>query len=100
MTGRAVLLTGSLASGKTAVAQEIVAVAKQLDLRAAAIDVDWLGWATGATVGLDELIARNLSAVADNYVAAGSTTSSSLAPSSIRAACRPSPARCRNGSSR
>jgi hypothetical protein len=69
--GRAVLLTGSLASGKTAVAQEMVAIAKDLGLPAAAIDLDWLSWATGATIGLDELIARNLSAVAGSYAAAG-----------------------------
>jgi hypothetical protein len=71
MPGGAVLLTGSLASGKTAVAQEIVAIARDLGLRAAAIDLDWLGWTTGTTIGPDELIARNLSAVAGNYAAAG-----------------------------
>lgn len=49
----------------------MVAIAKDLGLRAAAIDLDWLGWATGPTIGLDELIARNLSAVAGNYAAAG-----------------------------
>lgn len=52
-------------------AQEIVAVAAKLGLRAAAIDLDWLGWATGATIGLDELIGRNLEAMAGNYEAAG-----------------------------
>jgi hypothetical protein len=71
VTRRAVLITGSLASGKTAVAQEIIAVAAKLGLRAAAIDLDWLGWAAGATMGLDELIARNLVAMAGNFEAAG-----------------------------
>lgn len=71
MTRRALVLTGGLATGKTAVAKEVVAIASRLGLRAAAIDLDWLGWATGATVGLDDLIARNLSAVAGNYAAAG-----------------------------
>ncbi len=65
------LITGSLASGKTAVAQEIIAVAAKLGLRAAAIDLDWLGWTAGATMGLDELIARNLVAMAGNFEAAG-----------------------------
>jgi hypothetical protein len=66
-----VLLTGSLATGKTAVAKEVVAIAAALGLRAAALDLDWLGWATGATIGFDALIARNLSGVAENYAQAG-----------------------------
>jgi hypothetical protein len=71
VTGRALLLTGGVATGKTIVAKELVAIASTLGLRAAAIDLDWLGWATGATLGLDDLIARNLSAVAGSYAAAG-----------------------------
>jgi hypothetical protein len=66
-----VLLTGGLATGKTVVVKEVVAIASTLGLRAAAIDLDWLGWATGATAGLDKLIALNLSAVAGNFAAAG-----------------------------
>ena len=65
------LLTGGLATGKTAVAKEVVAIAGKLGLGAAAIDLDWLGWATGATIGFDALIARNLSAVAENYAQLG-----------------------------
>jgi hypothetical protein len=66
-----VLLTGGLATGKTAVAKEVVVVASDLGLRAAALDLDWLGWATGTTIGLDAMIARNLSAVGENYARAG-----------------------------
>lgn len=65
------MLTGGLATGKTAVAKEVVAIASKLGMRAAALDLDWLGWATGAANGLDAMIARNLSAVADNYAQAG-----------------------------
>ena len=71
MTGRALLITGALATGKTVVVKEVVAIASTLGLRAAAIDLDWLGWTTGATVGVDELIARNLTTVAGTYAAAG-----------------------------
>jgi hypothetical protein len=53
------------------VVKEVVAIASTLGLRAAAIDLDWLGRTTGATVGVDELIARNLTAVAGTYAAAG-----------------------------
>lgn len=71
MTGRALLLTGGFTTGKTAVAKEVLATASALGLHAAAIDLDWLGWATGASITLDDLIARNLAAVAGNYAAAG-----------------------------
>jgi len=65
------VLTGGLATGKTTVAKEVVTIASALGLHAAAVDLDWLGWATGATVTLDDLIASNLTAVAGNYAAAG-----------------------------
>ncbi len=68
---RALLLTGGLATGKTAVAREVVAAAAERALRVAAVDLDWLGWATGATLGVDELIGRNLTDVAANYAQAG-----------------------------
>jgi hypothetical protein len=70
-TVRVLLLTGGLAAGKTAVAKEVIAIASVRGLHAAAIDLDWLGWATGAAIGVDDLIARNLTAVAGNYAAAG-----------------------------
>jgi hypothetical protein len=68
---RALLLTGPVASGKTAVAQEMVSIAEERGLAAAAIDLDWLGWSTGGTLRPNELIGRNLAAVAANYAAAG-----------------------------
>ena len=68
---RAVLLTGPVASGKTAVAQEMVSICEDRGLAAAAIDLDWLGWSTGGSLRVSELIARNLAAVAANYAAAG-----------------------------
>jgi hypothetical protein len=48
----------------------VVAAASERGLRVAAIDLDWLGWSTGAGVSVDDLIARNLAAVASNYAAA------------------------------
>lgn len=71
MTRRALLLTGGLATGKTVVIKEVVAIASTRGLRAAAIDLDWLSWTTGATIGVDDLIARNLRAVAGTDAAAG-----------------------------
>jgi dephospho-CoA kinase len=71
MSARTLLLTGGLATGKTAVAREVVAAAADLGLHVAAIDLDWLCWATGATLGVDELISRNLADIAENYAQAG-----------------------------
>src|ERR1700680_897414 len=68
---RAVLLTGGLGAGKTAVAKEVIAIASAIGLSAAAIDLDWLGWTTPTPGGGDGLIARNLSAIAVNYWASG-----------------------------
>jgi hypothetical protein len=71
MTGRALLLTGGLAAGKTTVAKEIVAIASEDGLKVAAIDLDWLGWTTPTAIGVDDLIARNLAAVVANFSAVG-----------------------------
>ena len=57
--------------GKSAVAKEVVAVASERDLGVAAIDLDWLGWTSGGSLSVDELINRNLAAVAATYAAAG-----------------------------
>jgi hypothetical protein len=57
--------------GKTVVAQEVAAASAERGHRVAAIDLDWLAWAAGASVGVDELIGRNLASVAANYAAAG-----------------------------
>lgn len=67
----AVLLTGGLAVGKSAVAKEVVALASERDLAVAAVDLDWLGWASGGSLSVDELINRNLAIVAATYLAAG-----------------------------
>jgi len=53
------------------VAQEVAAASVDLGLAVAAIDVDWLGWASSPSATVDELIRRNLTAVAANYAGAG-----------------------------
>ena len=52
-------------------AQEVAAVSVDLGLAVAAIDVDWLGWASSPSASVEELIRRNLRAVAANYAEAG-----------------------------
>ena len=69
----AILVTGPVGSGKTVVAQEIVAIAQERGLAVAAVDVDWLSWVTGAGETHDEVIRRNLAAVAANYADVGVT---------------------------
>jgi hypothetical protein len=53
------------------VAKEVVAAASAIGLRAAAIDLDWLGWTTPTDGGVENLIARNLQAIAINFAALG-----------------------------
>jgi len=60
--------------GKTAVAREIVAIGAKRGISVAAIDLDWLGWASGGSVSVDELINRNLALVAATFSAAGIET--------------------------
>jgi hypothetical protein len=67
----ALLLTGGLATGKTAVAREVVAAGADLGLSVAAIDLDWLAWMTGATLSVNEVISRNLAQVAATFSQAG-----------------------------
>jgi adenylylsulfate kinase len=67
----AVLLTGPVGVGKTVVAAEIGDLLAEDGVRAAVIDLDWLGWLAGADGGVDELIVRNLDATWPNYEAAG-----------------------------
>ena len=69
----AVLITGPVGVGKTAVAAELAEVLRERGLRAAVLDLDWLGWLPGANGGVDELILRNLRAVRPNFEAAGAT---------------------------
>ena len=52
-------------------AEEVAAVSVDLGLAVAAIDVDWLGWASSPSASVEELIRRNLTAVAANYAEAG-----------------------------
>src|SRR5258705_5528484 len=49
----------------------MAAGAVELGLDVAAMDVDWLGWASSSSAIVDDLIGRNLGAVATNYAAAG-----------------------------
>jgi len=67
---RALLFTGAVGVGKTAVALAAGEALAKLDRRVAVIDLDWLGW-VWPPGGADELILRNLAVVADNYRAAG-----------------------------
>ncbi len=67
------ILTGAVGTGKTAVAQEVVAAAHEFGMSVAAIDLDWLGWLAGGSVRVDEMISRNLASVASNYLDAGVT---------------------------
>jgi hypothetical protein len=53
------------------VTKEVIAIASVVGLHAAAIDLDWLGWTTPLTGRVDDLIARNLTAIAANYAASG-----------------------------
>jgi hypothetical protein len=72
---RAILLTGTLGAGKTAVAVEAGWLLSLRDVRVAVVDLDWLGWAhlgdEGRPGRIDELIAANLAALRPNYAAAG-----------------------------
>jgi adenylylsulfate kinase len=66
------IITGSMGSGKTAVMAEASDILALRGIVHAAIDLDVLGMAhlPAATPG-DDVMYRNLQAVADNYVAAG-----------------------------
>jgi adenylylsulfate kinase len=69
-----VLLTGAIGVGKTAVAVELGALLEERGARPALLDLDWLGWLRPRPDSywtIDELIARNLSAMWPNLRAAG-----------------------------
>ena len=70
---RGALITGTIGSGKTAVAIEIGEVLAEHGKTAAILDLDWLGWVSGPTVRVPvtELIRRNLAALWPNFRAAG-----------------------------
>jgi hypothetical protein len=67
------LLTGTIGSGKTAVAVEMGPLLEERGLPTALVDLDWLGWVHlgPAFHGVDGLIAQNLAAVWPNLRAAG-----------------------------
>lgn len=73
---RAVLLTGPLGSGKTAVAVETGELLGAAGVPHAVVDLDWLCWAGPALTGaaLDAVLCDNLAAVRARYEAAGLTT--------------------------
>lgn len=69
----ALVLTGTVGSGKTAVATEIGALLERHAVPHAIIDLDWLGW---VHVGpdfdeVDDLIMRSLAAIWPNLRAVG-----------------------------
>ncbi len=71
----ALLLTGTVGSGKTVVAIEIGRMLEQQGRSAAVVDLDWLGWLhrRSSSVTADQLIARNLAAIWPNLREAGMT---------------------------
>jgi adenylylsulfate kinase-like enzyme len=70
----ALLLTGGLASGKTATAVAVGEALERDGVAGAVVDLDWLCWAWSAELGDDgvhQLLCRNLAAILPNLVAAG-----------------------------
>jgi adenylylsulfate kinase len=68
---RAVLITGTIGSGKTAVATDIGEILEERGIPCAIVDLDWLGWVHLGRGPIDELIASNFAAMVPNYRAAG-----------------------------
>jgi gluconate kinase len=71
---RAVLLTGPVGAGKTAVAMELGELLAERRLSTAVIDLDWLGWfhpASSDGPSPDELIVENLASVWPRFREAG-----------------------------
>lgn len=71
---RAVLLTGTIGSGKTALAIELGDVLGATGAGVAVMDLDWLGWfhpPAGSRVRPTDLIVRNLAAIWPNLRAEG-----------------------------
>jgi len=66
-------LTGTVGSGKTAVAIQIGELLEQQGKSAAVVDLDWLGWLhlRSSAITADQLIARNLAAMWPNLREAG-----------------------------
>lgn len=71
---RAVLITGTICSGKTAVATEMGEILRESAIPNAVVDLDWLGWVhlgPEQEQPIDGLIAVNLAAILPNYRSAG-----------------------------
>ena len=71
---RAVLLTGPVGSGKTAVAMELGELLAEHGAATAVIDLDWLGWFHPGDAGgpaPDDLIVDNLRAIWPRFRSAG-----------------------------
>src|SRR5438309_2977231 len=70
---QAVLLTGTVGSGKTAVATEMGVLLEASGVPSVVVDLDWLGWVhlPEGSLTPDELIARNLAAIWPNLSATG-----------------------------
>jgi ribose 1,5-bisphosphokinase PhnN len=71
---RAILLIGSVGSGKTTTLHELEAILAARGVPNAIIDLDWLAWATPATASgssIHDLLVRNLAAVWGTFHAAG-----------------------------
>ncbi|MEA2434166.1 MAG: hypothetical protein QOG54_1623 [Actinomycetota bacterium] len=69
-----VVITGTIGSGKTALAADLGEVLADRGRTAAVVDLDWLGWMArpgGDHEDVEELITRNLKAVWPNFIAAG-----------------------------
>jgi len=67
------LLTGTIGTGKTAVATEVGRILEERRLPNAVIDLDWLNWVWvgDGFDGYDALLATNLAAIWPNFRAAG-----------------------------
>ena len=70
-TVEAVLLTGAVGSGKTALAVELGAVLGGRGVGVAVVDLDWLGWVHGARADPSNLILSNLEAILPNFRSTG-----------------------------
>jgi dephospho-CoA kinase len=66
---KAVLLTGAIGAGKTALAADVAEALAERGTRTAVVDLDWLGWVAPGPV--DGLIVKNLEAIWPNFRAAG-----------------------------
>jgi hypothetical protein len=73
MQPQVLLITGTVASGKTSVALEVGEMMASTGIPVAVVDIDWLGrvWLGSDHRGVEQLRLRNLAAVWPSYLAAG-----------------------------